>query len=155
MEEKRYKISKTRIILTFTILGVVLELLVLGGMLATFIIGEKDIDYLTMSLVGIAIIVMMVVFSFMTLKNSYYLIDKKGIRYVRPGKDLYYPFDTFLYVDEQYSEKHKVMLVYNDQGKDVYIPFDEKGEIYKATLKYASKLVTKEEYRLMFPNAKL
>lgn len=156
MEEKRYRIAKKKVVGIFVLVGLLIESFILGGYAIGPLLGLYDeINWTVFIVVALAIAAMMIVFCIMSLKGSYYVIDKKGIRAVRPGKDLYYSFDTFLYIDEKYSEKHKVMLVYNNVGKDIYIPFDEEGKIYEAALKYSTRLISKEEYKFRFPDTKI
>ena len=156
MEEKRYRIAKKKMILTYVLVGVIIETFVLGGYAIGPILGFYDeFNPIILVAVGVAIAVMMTVFCILGIRNSYYLIDKKGIRYVKPGKDSFYAFDQIIYIDEKYSEKHKVLLAYTNIGKEIVLPFDEQGEIYKAALKNCDKLVSREEFIFRFPNTKV
>jgi hypothetical protein len=154
MENKKLYISPLRMIITFTVIWLLIELLIIGG---GYLINYQYMNenYTTVIIIAVAIFVGCAVLLVLGLKTSYYELTKKGIMYYRPGKNLYYDFKMILYIDEKYSEKHHVMLCYTDQGRDLYLVFDQKGKIYEYALKYCPNLITREEYIMRFPNIKM
>lgn len=154
MESKKLYISPLRMILTFTVVWILMEVFVLGG---SFLISWQYMveNYITVIIIASSIFIGCLFFCIMALRTSYYELTKKGITYHKPGRNLYYGFNMILYIDEKYSEKHHVMLCYTDKGKDLYIVFDTKGKIYEYALKYCENLMTKEEYLRQFPNIRM
>ena len=97
---------------------------------------------------------MSVLFCVLSITQTYYIVDKDAITHVKMGKTFRYRFSDILYIDEEWSEKHKTLLFYMADGKDRYLAFDKDKVIYEYALQY-SHLMTREEYHERFPNVKL
>ncbi len=154
MEKNKLMLSPKRLIITFSGLCLLIEVLIIGG---GFLLSW---EYMVQNWITILIIVASVILGcgllcFLALKTSYYLLDKRGIYYHKPGGDVLFEFKTFRWIDEKYSKKHHVMRVFDDKGKETYIVFDSKGLIYDYALKYSDKLMSDEEFKMRFPNIKI
>ncbi len=69
------------------------------------------------------------------------------------GKVTEYFWTDIIYIDEEFSEKHKMMLFYTKDGKDHYLLFDKQRVIYETALAKVHQL-TPEEFKRRFPHIK-
>ena len=95
-----------------------------------------------------------VIFCVVSITQTYYEVDKEKLVHHKMGKTYVYKFKDILYVDEEWSLKHKMLWFYDNNGKDHYLAFDKNAEIYKAVIEH-SNLMEWDEYKLKFPNAKM
>lgn len=100
-----------------------------------------------------AILVVSVVFCVLSITQTYYEIEKDKIVHHKMGKVTEIKYKDILYVDEEWSKKHKMVLMYLNDGRDHYLAFDKDEIIYNTVLEKAN-LMTWEEYKIRFPNAK-
>ena len=99
------------------------------------------------------IIVISTLFCVLSITQTYYEIEKDKIIHHKMGKVTEIKFKEILYVDEEWSKRHKMVLMYLIDGRDHYLAFDKDGIIYNTVLEKAN-LMTWEEYKIRFPNAK-
>ena len=66
-----------------------------------------------------------------------------------------YDCKDILYVDEEYSKKHKTLCFYLDNGAVRYLVFDKKGLILEHVLAKANNRIGREEFQARFPNTRL
>lgn len=69
------------------------------------------------------------------------------------GKITEYFWSDILYIDEEFSEKHKMMRFFDKTGREKFLMFDKKQLIYEEALKRV-KQITFEELKRRFPNVK-
>lgn len=96
-----------------------------------------------------------IIFIMLSLKTTYYILDKNRIIYHRLNKDLFYDYRSILYIDHDWSKKHKTLLFYTDLGHARYLPFDQQGLLYEKVCAKAKNLISKEEYLTRFPKVKM
>ena len=96
-----------------------------------------------------------IIYIIFALTHNYYEIDKNRIVHYKGRKRLVYDFNSILYIDEEWSKKHKTLLFYTNLGDARYLPFDKKGLIYEKTLPRCKNLISKEEYQKRFPKTKM
>ena len=96
-----------------------------------------------------------IIFIILSLKTTYYILDKNRIIYHRLNKDLFYDYRSILYIDHDWSKKHKTLLFYTDLGHARYLPFDQQGLLYEKVCAKAKNLISKEEYLTRFPKVKM
>lgn len=94
------------------------------------------------------------IFCYMAITSTYYKVDKHKLTHSKMGQIKEYYWKDILYIDEEWSKKHKMLLFYMADGKDRYLAFDKKGIIFEYALNY-SRLLSKEEFLARFPKAKL
>lgn len=87
--------------------------------------------------------------------NSYYEFGKGYLLHVNASKKMYYEFNSILYIDLEWSLKHKTLLFYTDKGHARYLPFDKNNVLIKTVVAKTNKLITKEEYKKRFPKTKM
>jgi hypothetical protein len=94
-------------------------------------------------------------FYVLTIMQNYYVLEKKYIKVHRFKKEMYYYFSDIVYIDEEYSEKHKMILFVTSRGDIRYLTFDRKGLVYQAMLERSNNLIAKETLNIRYPNIKL
>lgn len=97
---------------------------------------------------GIALIVI-------TPLNIYYEINKRYVVVSKYGKKTTYNYSDVVYIDEEKSEKKKVVHFYTNKGHARYITFDQKGLLYKTMLANCKNRLSKEDFEANYPNVKL
>ena len=97
---------------------------------------------------GIALIVI-------TPLNIYYEINKRYVVVSKYGKKTTYNYSDVVYIDEEKSEKKKVVHFYTNKGHVRYLPFDKEGKIYQVFLQRCHNLLDKEQLKQKYPNIKL
>lgn len=150
MENNRYKIESKKITLYVFITFLVF--------LGTFYFGfgskkwpPETIDYVIL----VILFVSMVILDIFAIKSTYYTIVNNAIIQHRFGKINYYDYSRIIYIDKDYSLKHKALTMVMDDGKIIFLTFDKEGKIYEMALKNAKKLISKEELNKKFPKIKV
>lgn len=149
-KENRLYLSAKRIITIFIVMFVIFE--------AIFYFSFQGKDFypfhFSFYIYTPFLIFLSVLFCYMSIKQTYYVIEKKRIIHVKMGKAFQYYFSEIIYVDEKWSEKHKTVLFYQKDGHSRFLAFDKNGEIYQTILE-RSPLLSREEFQQRFPNVKL
>lgn len=109
------------------------------------------LHYLVASL-PLAIAIVTAIFG---IKMNFYEIGKKYLVHHKGNKQLVYHYSDILYIDEAYSDKHKILLFYTRQGHERYLPMDDEQLIYQAVKKHCDRLVSKAEYQIRYPKVKM
>ena len=100
------------------------------------------------------LVVISILFCVLSITQTYYEIDKEKISHHKMGKVYEYKFKDIMFVDEEWSKKHKMLMFYLNDGKARYLAFDKEGKIFLAVINKA-KLMSWEEYKIHCPNAKI
>ena len=87
--------------------------------------------------------------------NIYYEVNKKYVEVTKYGKKTVYNYADVVYIDEEKSEKKKVVHFYTNKGHARYITFDQKGLLYKTMLANCKNRLSKEDFEATYPNVKL
>lgn len=147
---EKLRVSALRISLIFAVLFIV--------MVAIFYISfqhdnfwplETSFYIYTPVLFGVSLF-----FAILSIRSTYYQIDKHKLVHTKMGQVKEYYWKDILYIDEEWSRKHKMLLFYMADGKDRYLAFDKEGLIFEYALKYSNQ-ISEEEFRARFPKAKL
>ena len=93
-------------------------------------------------------------FCVLTIRSTYYVIDKQKLVHTKMGVEKEYYWKDILYIDEEWSKKHKMLLFYMADDKERFLAFDKEGLIFEYALNY-SRLMSEEEFLARFPKAKL
>lgn len=86
-----------------------------------------------------------VVFYIISILYNFYIIESKCIIVHRFKKVLYYYFNDIVYIDKQYSEKHKMILFVTNKKDVRYLVFDSKKLVYQTMLEKCHNLLTYEQ----------
>lgn len=94
------------------------------------------------------------IFCYISLTQTYYEITGPVFTHYKMGKVVEYAFSNIIYIDEEFSEKKKMMRFFTKEGQEHLLIFDRKGELYSIMLQKC-KLISKEEFNRRFPNKKM
>ena len=149
-QSDKLRVSAFRIIWIFAVLFIV--------MTAIFYISFQHDNFwpleISFFIYAPILLVMSIFFSILTIKATYYQVDKHRLIHSKMGQVKEYQWKDILYINEEWSRKHKMLLFYMADGKDRYLAFDKEGIIFEYALTY-SRLLSEEEFIARFPNAKL
>ena len=147
--EKLY-ISKKRIIFLFIAFFIVLEVIFyFSFQQGDFFPFNTSFYIYTPLLLGLTIFLIVI-----SITQTYYVLSKNKIVHVKMGKVFEYEFKDIIFIDEEWSRKHKMLLFYKNNGHSYYLAFDKDGLIFEYALNY-SHLISEEEFINRFPNVKL
>lgn len=93
-------------------------------------------------------------FCYISITKTYYIVDRQRIQHFKMGKEYEYRWADIIYIDQEWSKKHKMLLFYQNDGRAKYLAFDTKGIIWDYAMKY-SHLISHEEFLERFPKVKL
>ncbi len=151
-QANKYYLPKTRIILIYLALFLVMEIIFyISFQLSSGQFYPFHISFYiyTPILLGLAIM-----FTVMSLTQTYYVLEKTRFVHVKLGKVYAYNFKDIIYVDEKWSTKHKMIaFITKDSSKIKYLAFDKKHVIYDKILE-KSPLMSEEEFKIRHPNIK-
>lgn len=88
-------------------------------------------------------------------KQNYYVILKDGIVHHKWTKEIKFDFKDVLYIDEEYTEKHSILLFYDNRGASFFLVLDREEKILNAMKKNATNLMDKESFKRRFPSVKM
>lgn len=142
-EEEKLRISSPRIIILLSVLFLIIE----AALFFSFQKFDKEQFSLDISFfIYTPIVVGLAIFSIvMSIKQTYYVVDKNKIVHVKMGKVYEYYFKDIIFIDEKFSKKHKMLLFYKNNGHPYYLAFDKEGIIYEYALNY-SHLISEQEF---------
>lgn len=148
-KENKLKINSKRIILLFSCVCLLIILLIYFSTQEKFWPLEQEFYIYAPLLVIITFI-----FCYLSVTKTYYEVDKHKITHHKMSKVFEYYYKDIIYIDENWSKKHKMLLFYDRNGKAKYLAFDKDQVIYDYAINY-SPLITKEEFITRFPKIKL
>lgn len=149
-DDGKLRISSRRIIGIFIILFIAFELIFYFSFQRTSL-WPLDISFYYYTP---ALLVSSAFFCYISITKTYYIVDKQKIQHFKMGKQYEYRWAEIIYIDEEWSKKHKMLLFYQEDGRGRYLAFDKKGIIWEYAMKY-SHLISNEEFRERFPKVKL
>ena len=152
-DNKKLKVNPWRIIAIFAVTYVVFELIfyfsfqgAVNGKLWPL---DKSFFYYTPIL-----LVATAIFCYISLTQTYYEINGAVFTHSKMGKVVEYTFNNIIYIDQEFSEKKKMMRFFTKDGKEHLLIFDKNAELYKTALKKCP-LISLEEFQRRFPNKKM
>lgn len=100
------------------------------------------------------LVVMTIILLILSIKNTYYVLNNSRVIHVRLGKEVSYDWSHIVYIDQEWSEKHKTLDFFLESGKECYLAFDKEGKLYEYALRNC-KLLDQEEFALRYTKNKL
>jgi len=94
------------------------------------------------------------IFCYMSITQTYYEIQGPVFIHSKMGKVVEYSFANIIYIDEEFSEKKKMMRFFTRDGREHLLVFDRNAVIYNTALKKCP-LISLEEFQRRFPNKKM
>ncbi len=152
-DNKKLKVNPWRIIAIFAVTYVVFELIfyfsLQGAVNGKLWPLDKSFFYYTPIL-----FVATAIFCYISLTQTYYEINGAVFTHSKMGKVVEYTFNNIIYIDQEFSEKKKMMRFFTKDGKEHLLIFDKNAELYKTALKKCP-LISLEEFQRRFPNKKM
>ena len=85
------------------------------------------------------------------LLGSYYEVEKKYVVVHKGRQNLVYNYSDVVYIDEEKSEKKKMIHFFTKQGHVRYLAFDRREILYKTMLSNCKNRISKEEFQMKYP----
>ena len=145
-------VDRKRTIITFIIADLVFAALLFGSCFHLFLFQKWNAIQIVIIALFVVIIAFMLVLS---LTRNFYVIESKYLVVIKGNKETVYNYDDVVYIDKAQTEKKKVLSFYTVYGHSRYLPFDKEGKIYTTFLKKCKNLLSEEEFKNKYPNAKL
>ena len=149
-ENRKLRVSALRISIIFAILFLVMDAIFYFSF-QRLVFWPLDVSFFVYTPI---LFIVSLFFCIFTIKSTYYVIDTKKLIHSKMGVEKEYYWKDILYIDEEWSRKHKMLLFYMADGKDRYLAFDKEGLIFEYALNY-SRLISQEEFLARFPKVKL
>jgi len=151
-ELKKYTVNPWRIIKIFIVAFFVFEFIFYfsfqgaNGALWPF---DKSLYFYTP-----AIFAATVIFCIISLTQTYYTIDGAVFTHYKMGKVIDYTFNNIVFIDEEFSERKKMMRFFTRDGREHLLIFDKNRVLYETALKKCP-LISKEEFLRRYSNVKM
>ena len=150
---KKLYLSKGKIILTFIALFFILELLFY------FVIQFQEVGKffpfgISFYIYTPILILLTIIFTYISVTKTYYELTNNAIIHHKMNTEIVYSYKNIVYIDEEYSLKHKQLRFFDNNGKEHYLVFDKNNIIYDEVIK-KTKTLSKQDFHLRYPNAKL
>ena len=100
------------------------------------------------------LVVMSVILCVLSIRNTYYVLNNSRVIHVRLGKEVSYEWSHIVYIDQEWSEKHKTLDFFLESGKECYLAFDKEGKLYEYALRNC-RLLEQEEFAARYTKYKL
>lgn len=95
------------------------------------------------------------VYFVITLKCSYYTLEKKYLSQKKLTKEYAYEYNRIIYIDESWSRKNNILLFVTDRGDAIYLILDKKQILLDEMLKRCKNLRDRESVLVQFPKVKI
>lgn len=100
------------------------------------------------------LMVLAVILCVVSIKNTYYILNDVRVIHVRLGKEVSYEWSHVVYINEEWSKKHKTLDFFLESGKECFLSFDKEGKLYEYALRN-SRLLEQEEFVRRYTKNKL
>lgn len=100
----------------------------------------------------VAILITTIVFF---TRSNYYIVTADGIEHQRFNEKKTYSYKNVLYIDEEWSKKHKKLYFLTNEGIEKFLAFDREGKIYTLFMKHCKNLISTSQVRSRFPTLKI
>lgn len=149
-ENRKLRVSSPRIIMIFSVLFVIMvTIFYFSFQNQNFWPLETSFYIYTPVLFGTSVL-----FCVLTIRATWYMVDTKKLTHSKMGQIKEYYWKDILFINEEWSKKHKMLLFYMADGKERFLAFDKEGLIFEYALKYGG-LLSEEQFLRRFPNVKL
>ena len=145
-------VDRKRTILTFIIADLAFAALLFLSCLNIFLFQTWGVIHFILIGIFIVVSVFMLVLS---LTRNFYVVESKYLVVVKAFKETIYNYADVVYIDNEQSEKKRVLVFCTRFGHSRYLPFDKEGKIYATFLKKCHNLLEEDQFRAKYPNVKL
>ena len=150
----KLKVNPWRIVLVFILSYIALEIIFYLSLTPWYTLDFNPFNKVPFYIYTPALIVVTIVFMVLSIKNTYYEIDGTKLCHYKMGHCDEYPYANIVYIDEEWSKKHKMLHFYMKSGKSHTLAFDKEGLIFKFAVEKSNQM-SREEFRAKYPNAKM
>ena len=151
-DSKKLKMNPWRIVKIFALAFVIFEVifyLSFQGINGDFFPPDTSFYFYTPALLAASVI-----FGVISYGQTYYEIEGATFIHSKMGKVVEFTFNNIIYIDQEFSEKKKMMRFFTKDGKEHLLIFDKNAEIYSIALKKCP-LISEEEFLRRFPKTKM
>lgn len=145
-------VDRKRTIIIFVIADLIFAALLFVSCINLFLFQKWGVVQIIIIAIYVFISVFMLVLS---LTRNFYVIESKYLVVVKGTKEMQYFYNDVVYIDNEQSEKRKILCFFTNKGHARYLPFDKEGKIYKTFCNKCHNLLSKEEFMMRYPNNKL
>ena len=138
-----------RIILAFSVAFLVLEIIFFFNFQPT--LSSLDVSFFFYTP---ALLIASVIFCILSITSFSYKISDSEIVQIKLGKEFEYHWKNIIYINEEYSKKHKTLCFYTYDGREHFLMFDKNGKIFEEATKRVNQ-ISRQELLSRFPNIKL
>lgn len=148
---------KLKIGLFKTTLTYIITMLIVGGIVFLMFFKEfiKWPWSVTPWILTIGWLIGAIVFYIITIVSNYYVLHKKYVSVFKYRKELVYNFSEIIYIDEEQSEKKKVICFVTNKLHVRYLNFDKDNVLYPVMLQKCNNRLDKETFTSLHPDIKI
>lgn len=147
------RLSSTKLILLYIGTFLVFEAIFFFSFTLTSILEQNKLD-VPFFIYTPLLVVMSMILCIMSMKNTYYILNNQRVIHVRLGKEVSYEWSHIVYINQEWSEKHKTLDFFLESGKECFLAFDKEGKLYEYALRNC-RLLEQEEFRVRYTKNKL
>ena len=145
-------VDRRRTVLVFVIADLLFAALLFVSCMNLFLFQKWGVvQILIIGLFAVTSVFMLV----LSLVRNFYVIESKYLVVVKAFKETVYNYADVVYIDNEQSEKKRVLTFYTRFGHARYLSFDKHGEIYTTFLKKCRNVLDKDQFKEKYPNVKL
>ena len=128
--------------------------LIVFGFTFHFFLFEFPYDWRQYTIIGLYVLASIALILAVKFATSYE-ITKSSVTFNKGTQKVVYYYGDVVYIDEEKSEKKKMVHFYTRQGHCRYLYFDNQNFLYKTMLTYCKNRLSKEEFEKKYPEVKL
>ena len=147
------RISNLKLILLYAGTFVVFEAIFFFSFTFSHVLSGEGIDVAFLMYTPV-LLVMTIVLCVLSIKNTYYILNNSRVIHVRLGKEVIYEWSHIIYINEEWSQKHKTLNFFLENGKECFLSFDKDGLLWEYAIRNC-RLLEEEEFRIRHSKNKL
>ena len=147
------RLSNTKLVLLYIATFLVFEAIFFFSFTIGSILDGYGLD-LSFFIYTPILVVMSIILCILSIKNTYYILNDVRVIHVRLGKEVSYEWSHVVYINQEWSEKHKTLDFFLESGKECFLSFDKEGQLYEYALRNC-RLLEQEEFAARYQKYKL
>ena len=147
------RLSNTKLVLLYIATFLVFEAIFFFSFTIGSILDGYGLD-LSFFIYTPILVVMSIILCILSIKNTYYILNDVRVIHVRLGKEVSYEWSHVVYINQEWSEKHKTLDFFLESGKECFLSFDKEGQLYEYALRNC-RLMDLEDFQIRYTKNKL
>ena len=147
------RLSNTKLVLLYIATFLVFEAIFFFSFTIGSILDGYGLD-LSFFIYTPILVVMSIILCILSIKNTYYILNDVRVIHVRLGKEVSYEWSHVVYINQEWSEKHKTLDFFLESGKECFLSFDKEGQLYEYALRNC-RLMDLEDFQIRHSKNKL